>query len=468
MLHTLHLIAVLSTVLTDDTTGASIRSTNVGAFVSSPVLRRTPSERNRRCRSTGRALSRVTRTAGLFLERTDGDDDVDGDGDDALVKTEAKADDGAGGKDETMVGTFLASIPEFSFWDVGNNDEDDAIRKRDLIRSLFRRLANLSLQDYNWRSDYFKKTEADRRVEESLARMMGEDAAYVRPMDATDDKIGPLGRAERKLVQWLSLVIEEEGRRATMIASSQGELIRPMDLQPSGEGGPLSLLESSAVSLLSDIRTSEEERAKTLTLRPKDLEEEKRGPLGEAEYRATQTIERIRESEVMRMEQTRQRGGEMVRPIDVPGPLGELELWYVELFSAELQRARDAVRNDGAFRRPKDASLQGPMGDAEQQVSDALNVIKNEETERLKSIQKVLQENRPMDKDRESILGMLETIIVGIFKGPQLIFRVIDRVNELLQSSTLKDESDDNDERDLPSLPSTRLDGNNGGNGEYE
>ena len=38
----------------------------------------------------------------------------------------------------------------------------------------------------------FKKTEADRQVEESYARMMGEDATYVRPMDATDDKIGPL------------------------------------------------------------------------------------------------------------------------------------------------------------------------------------------------------------------------------------------------------------------------------------
>jgi len=29
-------------------------------------------------------------------------------------------------------------------------------------------------------------------VEESIARMMGEEAAYVRPMDAGDEKIGPL------------------------------------------------------------------------------------------------------------------------------------------------------------------------------------------------------------------------------------------------------------------------------------
>lgn len=57
---------------------------------------------------------------------------------------------------------------------------------------MFKKLANLSLQDYYWRSDYFKSTEADRQVEESIARMMGEEAAYVRPMDAGDEKIGPL------------------------------------------------------------------------------------------------------------------------------------------------------------------------------------------------------------------------------------------------------------------------------------
>lgn len=61
-----------------------------------------------------------------------------------------------------------------------------------MIRNLLKRLANLSLQDYYWRSDFFKKTEADRQLEQSLARMMGEEAAYVRPMDAGEEKIGPL------------------------------------------------------------------------------------------------------------------------------------------------------------------------------------------------------------------------------------------------------------------------------------
>ena len=54
------------------------------------------------------------------------------------------------------------------------------------------RLAQLSLEDYKWRSSLFKTEEADRKVEESLARMMGDEASYVRPMDASEEKIGPL------------------------------------------------------------------------------------------------------------------------------------------------------------------------------------------------------------------------------------------------------------------------------------
>jgi len=342
-------------------------------------------------------------------------------------------------QEKTLFDSFLASFPELSFWEAAQ-DNELKLRKRDLIRAILRRLANLSLQDYSWRSSYFKATEADRRVDESLARMMGEDVTYVRPMDAGDDKIGPLGTAEKKLVEWLYLVIEEEGKRARKIASSEGDLVRPMDLK--SEGGPLSSLEYAAVSFLNRIRDSEKERAKTMTLRPKDLEEEKRGPLGEAEYRVVRAFEEIKKSEMLRMNQSRERGGEVVRPIDVPGPLGELERWYVELFSAEVQRGED-LENEGKFVRPKDASLTGPMGDAEKQVSDAIEVIKTEETERLRSIQKVLIKNRPMENDRESALGLIEAIIVGILKGPQLIFRVFDRVNELLQSSNLTNEDDD-------------------------
>ena len=65
-------------------------------------------------------------------------------------------------------------------------------RKRDAVREFIRNLASLSLEDYKWRSALFKEQEADRKMEESLARMRGEEPAYVRPMDATEDKIGPL------------------------------------------------------------------------------------------------------------------------------------------------------------------------------------------------------------------------------------------------------------------------------------
>ena len=65
-------------------------------------------------------------------------------------------------------------------------------RKRDVLRDFLKSITELSLMDYKWRSSLFKETEADRRIEESLARMRGEDASYVRPMDAKDEKIGPL------------------------------------------------------------------------------------------------------------------------------------------------------------------------------------------------------------------------------------------------------------------------------------
>ncbi len=269
--------------------------------------------------------------------------------------------------------------------------------------------------------------------------MMGEDAAYVRPMDA-GDKIGPLGRAEKQLVDWLYLVIEEEGRRARLIASSDGELVRPMDLQQTDKGGPLAAMENAAVNFLERIRVSEKERVRTMTLRPKDVELEKRGPLGNFEARVVCALDEIRRSEELRMEQSRQRGGEIVRPIDVPGPLGEAERWYLELITAERQRGKDREKNEGKIVRPKDASLEGPLGLAERRFSDAMNILRDEETERLKNIKRVLEENRPMEKNRNSFAGFTEAFIVGIFRAPQLLFRVIDRVNELMKSEKLNEE----------------------------
>lgn len=272
---------------------------------------------------------------------------------------------------------------------------------------------------------------------------MGEDVTYVRPMDAGEEKIGPLGRAEKQLVEWLSLVIEEEGRRARLIASMDGELVRPIDLQQTNNGGPLSALENAAVDFFSRISESEKERVKTSTLRPKDVIEEKRGPLGNFEASVVNALEEIRLSEQLRMEQSRKRGGEVVRPIDVPGPLGEAERWYLELITAEKQRGKDRQKNDGKLVRPKDASLEGPLGLAERKFSEAMNVLRDEETERLRSIRRVLNENRPMEKNRNSFAGWTEAVLVGIFRAPQLMFRVIDRVKELLESENLDEKDQD-------------------------
>jgi len=328
---------------------------------------------------------------------------------------------------------FTSSFPEMNLVPT----QEQLSKIQDLTKSLLRRLANLSLMDYSWRSEYFKKTEADRRVEESLARMMGEDAAYVRPMDATDDTIGPLGRAEKKLVEWLSLVIEEEGRRAKAIASSDGTLVRPIDLATSNQGGPLSNLENATIAFLESIKQSELMRVQKKIFRPKDLEQDQRGPLGNAEASAVQVLDEIKQSEKLRMDQTRKRGGELVRPIDVPGPLGELERVYMEIITAEKRRGQERENNDGKLVRPKDAALQGPFGAAEREALKAIEVVKSEEQARLSSMQKVLYQNRPMEKNRESVLGWTEAIIIGILKAPVLLLKVFERVSELLSSATL-------------------------------
>jgi hypothetical protein len=70
--------------------------------------------------------------------------------------------------------------------------KEDGIEKKNVQSKSLLRLAELSLEDYEWRQSIFKTDEAARKVEESLARMMGDEASYVRPMDASTEKIGPL------------------------------------------------------------------------------------------------------------------------------------------------------------------------------------------------------------------------------------------------------------------------------------
>lgn len=281
-------------------------------------------------------------------------------------------------------------------------------------------------------------------MEESVARMMGEDASYVRPMDAGDEKIGPLGRAEKTAVSWLSKVIEEEGKRAEKIANSDGSLVRPIDLatEDNEELGPLAFLEKQAVEFFQRIRDAEKERVETGTLRPKDLDEAKRGPLGEAEAKIITALGDIQKSEQLRKEQSKLRGGEVVRPIDVPGPLGEIEKKALEIFDSERERKKDRENNEGRLVRPKDATLQGPLGEAERLVLDAVGRLQEEESERFRNIQRVMEENRPMESDRLSPLGIVEAIVVGILRAPQLLLKVVERIKELMSSEQLEAEDE--------------------------
>ena len=244
-------------------------------------------------------------------------------------------------------------------------------------------------------------------------------------------------------MEWLGLVIEEEGHRARLIESSEGKLIRPIDLQSSGQGGPLSSLESSVVSFLNTIRVSERERVNSKLLRPKDLQEDKRGPLGTAEYLTVKTLEEIKESEKLRMDISRARGGDVVRPVDVPGVLGEIEGLYMKIATAERQRKKESEKRDGQIVRPMElTSFQSPLGEVERIVSEAVSKLRQEELDRLDSIKKALAENRPMEINRYSLLGWTEAILVGMIRAPAMVWMVIDRVMELMDSSRL-DEQDE-------------------------
>jgi len=314
-----------------------------------------------------------------------------------------------------------------------NNKNSKRTRLRDMVRDVLRRLATLSLKDYEWRSNVFKTNEADRSMEESLARMMGEDEpAYIRPMDAS--KKGPLGATEEKVVTWLSDVIEEEGKRAQQIVSTEGELIRPME-SDSGNG-PLGQLEEAAVTFVDSIRTSEQERVKdnNLLKRPKDVDKDKRGPLGNAEAMVMETVEKIAASERKRQEMIKETG-EVIRPKDIDSPImGEIEAKVVEAVEAEKMRAKERQENNLKRLRPMNATVPGPLGNAERDAMEGLDLIKEEEKERLKNIKKFIKKQRPMETiDQESALGKTEALTVGF----------IDRVKKQFQVND-KEDNDDN------------------------
>ena len=90
--------------------------------------------------------------------------------------------------------------------------------------------------------------------------------------------------------------------------------------------------------------------------------------------------------------------------------------------------------------RPKDSKVKGPLGELEQQAVEAVKRLTDEEKERLRNIQRFLDEKRPMEQDKKSLLGIIETLAVGIVRAPILIFQILARIKELLDSETLSEE----------------------------
>lgn len=242
-------------------------------------------------------------------------------------------------------------------------------------------------------------------------------------------------------MDWLRNVIDEEARRAKKIVRFGGMMVRPIDsVTPDGELGPLGLVEKRFVDFLENIRRSEKARSKTKTLRPKDLDESQRGPLGEAELKAIETINEILASEKLRAQQSRNRE-QVVRPIDIPGPLGDWEMAVLAVVKAERQRKLEKEKNpDAVFLRPKDSMFKGPLGQLEEQAVEVVKRLTSEEKERLRNMQRFLDEKRPMEQDESSILGMIETVAVGIVRAPILVFQIFARVKELLESNPLAEE----------------------------
>ena len=190
------------------------------------------------------------------------------------------------------------------------------------------------------------------------------------------------------------------------------------------------------------------ERVQSGTLRPKDMTIP--GPLGEAEARAVLALEKLVESEKLRLERSRALG-EAVRPLDVPGPFGELERYVGDIIRAEKQRVVDREANEGRLVRPKDTSIPSGLGEAERKAEEDWRRLRREETERQSSLRRFLAERRPMAADAESPLGVTEAFTVGLLQGPKFLKETLARAKRSWSSGKILAEQN-KDEYVLPTI----------------
>lgn len=362
-----------------------------------------------------------------------------------------------------------------------NNNNWFHIIQQYTINPIIKYLAQLSLYDYNWRMNIFQQYEASRSIDTSMASILGENVTYIRPMDAPTNIIGPLGQLEYNIVNTLLQIYREEYDRATLMIQQSGKIIRPIErniyhtnmnrhddahnndsniIQITNSSssfitrtdddedswvttslGPIGYLEKKVVDFIETIRVSETYRKETKTARPKDIMPSSlRGPLGELEYNITSFVQDIYDSEKLRYQLNLNARNNnniknkkkfiSIRPIDIPGPLGELELNVGKVVLAEKKRI--AQGNGNIFMRPKDAIIKGPLGDIENIVSNIIEQFYIEEMERFKSIQIILYNSRPMEQNKQSLLGRIESFMVQIVRGPILLYHVLIRIKELL------------------------------------
>jgi len=256
---------------------------------------------------------------------------------------------------------------------------------------ILKNIARLSLLDYTWRKDLFRKASASRLESQALTRMTGSTQKVkpmFRPMDLSDSEaeLGPLGIAESKAVAWLEEVMDSEAERARQIVAGGGDPVRPAN-DPSS---PLGRIEAGTLDFVESVAQAERARAEFSRdytgekpfgafLPPSSLPERQRGPLGEAENAAKAILNEIKEAETIRArlgsagEQPR-----VVRPLDVGGPLGEAERIVSDIQIAEKKRAQEKSTS-GAFVRPMDASVKGPLGEAEEGLVTLVESLKSEE-----------------------------------------------------------------------------------------
>jgi hypothetical protein len=257
-------------------------------------------------------------------------------------------------------------------------------------------------------------------------------------------------------------------------------IVRPMEA-----GGPLGEMEEMAVNVYQEIKQAESIRSQIgrqqilskkkpspgnsgeeeevnygIFVPPSMVPSSKMGPLGRMESYLKTTISEIRSAEVIRAKLNvgGSAGRRIVRPLDVGGPLGEVERFVSDIQIYEKKRAAEGTQGgdkgdatssgkEGGGKgrgvvRPMDASVKGPLGEVEEKAVGIVNGIVEEERRRMQN----LIENRPMNRDEKGILGVSEKVGVGIFRAPWLGWKTLERVKELLGREGGKEEEEEEED----------------------